>query len=114
MESEWGVSSIMTAVRLCVLPVLVSSTAEVRDPFLTPPPPPRPSPSSLPISVGGGAVFVLVIFFSTWPTLKIRMLVGSVLASVGSLLLIWADGPSWYWPLVVPGFVVGSLGVFPR
>lgn len=27
-------------------------------------------------------------------------------------MLVYAHDQSWYWPLVVPGFVVGSLGAF--
>jgi hypothetical protein len=66
--------------------------------------------ASLPISVGGGAVFLLVIFFPSWPSLKIRMVVGSVFACIGSLLLVWGETEGDYWPLVVPGFFLGSLG----
>lgn len=42
--------------------------------------------------------------------LKIRMIVGALIAAVGTLLFVWADGEGFYWKLVAPGMFVGSFG----
>lgn len=42
--------------------------------------------------------------------LKIRMIVGALIAAVGTLLFVFADGSSWYWKLVAPGMFIGSFG----
>ena len=46
--------------------------------------------------------------------LKIRMIVGALIAAVGTLLFVFAEGSSWYWKLVAPGMFIGSFGESPR
>ena len=42
--------------------------------------------------------------------LKIRMIVGALIAAAGTLLFVFADGESFYWKLVAPGMFIGSFG----
>lgn len=67
---------------------------------------------SLPISIGGGIIFILIGYLppSAFP-LKLRMIVGALIAAGGTLMLVFARDEGWYWKLVVPGMVVGSFGM---
>jgi hypothetical protein len=42
--------------------------------------------------------------------LKLRMIVGAIIATIGTILFIFADGETWYWKVVAPGMFVGSFG----
>ena len=108
MQEDWGVSPIMTAVRLWVAIVgllwqdpassLFTSIHSI-------------SNCSLPISIGGGIMFIAIGYLPpSFVPLKIRMIVGALIAAVGTLLFVFADGTSWYWKLVAPGMFIGSFG----
>lgn len=72
----------------------------------------RASARSLPISIGGGIMFIAIGYLSPAAVpLKLRMIVGALIGAAGTLLLVWADGQSWYWKLVAPGMFVGSFGM---
>lgn len=82
MQSHWNVSSIMTAVHF------------------------------LPISIGGGIIFVAIGYLppSKFP-LKIRMVVGALIGTAGTVLLIFGDRQSRYWQLVATGMFIASAGI---
>jgi len=44
--------------------------------------------------------------------LKLRMIVGAIIATIGTILFVFADGETWYWKVVAPGMFVGSFGEF--
>jgi MFS family permease len=62
----------------------------------------------LPLSVAGGTVVMTNGLLPERFRLKWRIVSGGVGAIVGSLLLAFASEERFYWPLVFPGFAVGS------
>lgn len=80
-QKEWGTSAIMVAVYLLVN------------------------------GIAGG---VVIIFNGLLPdrfTLKWRIVVGSVGATIGTLLLAFASEKRLYWPLIFPGLLIGSASM---
>jgi hypothetical protein len=59
----------------------------------------------------------LSAFATSWTSIlskilsaKLLIIAGQLLLMVSTLLLVFADSPDKYWPLVFPAFVVGSAG----
>lgn len=73
------------------------------------------TPFSLPISIGGGIIFVAIGYLppSKFP-LKIRMVVGALIGTAGTVLLIFGDRQSRYWQLVATGMFIASAGMFEK
>ncbi|KAJ9093515.1 hypothetical protein QFC21_006348 [Naganishia friedmannii] len=66
----------------------------------------------LPISIGGGIIFVAIGYLppSKFP-LKIRMVVGALIGTAGTILLIFGDRQGRYWQLVATGMFIASAGI---
>jgi nitrate/nitrite transporter NarK len=59
----------------------------------------------------------LSAFATSWTSIlskifnaKLLIITGQLLLMAATLLLVFADSPDKYWPLVFPAFVVGSAG----
>lgn len=80
-QREWGIGSIMTAVRF------------------------------LPNGIAGGAVIMLNGWLPARFTLKWRIIVGALGATAGGLLLSFASSRHFYFPLIFPGLIIGSASM---
>jgi len=65
----------------------------------------------LPMGISGGITAYLTGVFAPKIPRRILLVSGQVFMAVGAILFALADTPDKYWPYIVPGMIVGMLGL---
>jgi MFS-type transporter involved in bile tolerance (Atg22 family) len=64
----------------------------------------------IPVGVGMGAVSEIAGYLPNYFQVKRILLTGIAFAFAGTILLPFANTEKMYWPLVFPGFCLGTVG----
>lgn len=65
----------------------------------------------LPNAFAGGAPALLYGYIPSSFSLRLRLIVGGTCAAGGGLMLAFMSRKDLYWPLMFPGFLIGSFGM---